>query len=55
VRLQALTAASMKMKDFCDLAPYSLAEADRRFRGAYCRRNQGDEEATSTRLHDAIS
>jgi hypothetical protein len=43
VRFQVLTAASMKMRPFWDTAPYSLVGADRRFRGAYCLRHQGDD------------
>jgi hypothetical protein len=35
VRFYALTAASMKMRAFWDIAPYSLVGVDRRFRGAY--------------------
>jgi hypothetical protein len=34
VRFQVLTAVSMKMTAFWDIAPSSLVEADRRFRGA---------------------
>jgi hypothetical protein len=36
VKFQVLTAASMKMTFFWDIAPCSLAEIDRRFRGSYC-------------------
>jgi hypothetical protein len=35
-RLQVLTAASMKITTFGDIAPCSLVEVDWRFRGAYC-------------------
>jgi hypothetical protein len=35
-RFQALTAASMKMSASWDIAPCSLVEVYRRFRGAYC-------------------
>jgi hypothetical protein len=31
------------MKAFWDIAPRSLAEVDRRFRGVYCLRYQGDD------------
>jgi hypothetical protein len=41
VRLQVLTAASLKFTVFCDVAPYSHVEVDRRFRGAYCVHHQG--------------
>jgi hypothetical protein len=38
VRVQVLKAASMNMKAFWDtsIAPCSLVEVDRHFRGAYC-------------------
>jgi hypothetical protein len=36
VSLQVLTAASMKMRVFWNIAPCSLVGVDRRFRGAYC-------------------
>jgi hypothetical protein len=42
VRCQVLTVAFMKMTAFCDIAPCSLVEIDRRFRSVYC-------------LHDAES
>jgi hypothetical protein len=35
VRFQVLTAASMKIRAFWDVAPYSLVGVNRRFRGAY--------------------
>jgi hypothetical protein len=41
VRFEVLTAASMKMTVFWYIAPCSLVEIDRRFRGAYCLHNQG--------------
>jgi hypothetical protein len=41
VRFQVLTAAIMKMTAFWDIAPCSLIEGDRRFRGVYCH-HQGD-------------
>jgi hypothetical protein len=37
VRFQVLMAVSMKFRVFWDVAPCSHIEADRRFRGAYCR------------------
>jgi hypothetical protein len=40
VIFQILMAASLKMTAFWDIAPCSLAEVDRRFRGAYCLRYQ---------------
>jgi hypothetical protein len=40
VRFLALTAASMKMKAFRDIAPCSHVEVDRRFRGAYSLHHQ---------------
>jgi hypothetical protein len=42
-RFQVLTAASMKMAVFWDVAPCSLVEVYRRFRGACCLHHQGDE------------
>jgi hypothetical protein len=42
-RFKVLTAASMKMTAFWDIAPCSLIEVDRRFRGAYCVHHQGDD------------
>jgi hypothetical protein len=42
VRFQVLTAASMKMAVFWFVAPCSLVEVYRRFRGACCLHNQGD-------------
>jgi hypothetical protein len=41
VRFQVLTAASMKMTVFWDVAPRSLAKFKWRLRGAYCLLNQG--------------
>jgi hypothetical protein len=35
VRFEVLTAASMKMSAFWDVAPCRLLEVDRHFRGAY--------------------
>jgi hypothetical protein len=43
VRFQVLTAASMKMAVFWDVAPCSLVDIGRRFTGAYCPHHQGDE------------
>jgi len=40
---QVLTAASMNMTAFCNIAPCSLVEVDRRFRGYYCLHHQGDD------------
>jgi hypothetical protein len=31
------------MAVFCDVAPCSLLETDKRFRGAYCLHHQGDD------------
>jgi hypothetical protein len=42
VRFQVLTVASMKMVVFWDVAPCSLAEIYRRFRGVYSLHHQGD-------------
>jgi hypothetical protein len=43
VRSQVLTAASMKFRVFWDALPCSQIDVDRRFRGAYCLHQQGDE------------
>jgi hypothetical protein len=43
VRFKILTAASMKMIVFWDLAPCGLVEIDLRFRGAYCLHHQEDD------------
>jgi hypothetical protein len=40
VRFQVFVAASMKVTFFWDIAPCSLVEVDRRFRGAYCLHKQ---------------
>jgi hypothetical protein len=40
VRFQVLRAGSMKMIAFWDIAPYSLVEVGRRFRGAFCLHHQ---------------
>jgi hypothetical protein len=40
VRFQVLTAASMKMTLFWDVAPCSLVEIDRHFGGTYCLHHQ---------------
>jgi hypothetical protein len=38
-----LTGSNMKMAVFWDIAPCSLVEVDRRFKGRYCLHQQGDE------------
>jgi hypothetical protein len=43
VRMQVLTATSMKMTVLSHVVPFSLVETDRRFRGAYCLHRQGDD------------
>jgi hypothetical protein len=42
VRFQVLTVANIKMTVFWEVAPCSLIEIERRFRGAYCLHRQGD-------------
>jgi hypothetical protein len=42
VRFQVLTAMSMKMAVFWDVAPCSLVDIVRRFRGTYCLHHQGE-------------
>jgi hypothetical protein len=43
VRLQVLTATSMKMTVLWNVASCSLVDTDRRFRGVYCIHHQGDD------------
>jgi hypothetical protein len=43
VRFQVLTATSMKMSVFWDVAPCILVDTGRRFRGAYCLHHQGND------------
>jgi hypothetical protein len=52
VRFQVLTAASMKIRAFWDVLPFSLVGVDRLFRGSYCLRDHGDhlDDAGSTHL-----
>jgi hypothetical protein len=47
----------MKMTAFSDVAPLSVVEVDRRFRGSYCLHHQGGtySSSTSTRLYGAMS
>jgi hypothetical protein len=42
VRLQVVTAASVKITTFCDVTSFNLVETDRRFRGAYYLHHKGD-------------
>jgi hypothetical protein len=42
-RLRVLTASSMKMTASCEIAPCSLVEVDRRFRGAFSLHHKDDE------------
>jgi hypothetical protein len=42
MRFRVLTVAGMKMTAVWDVAPCSLAEVVRRFRGAYCLHHQAD-------------
>jgi hypothetical protein len=45
VRFQILTAASMKVRVFWDVARYCIVGVGRRFTGAYCLRHQGDDSS----------
>jgi hypothetical protein len=56
VRIEVLTAASMKMTAFWDIAPYSLAGVARRFRVTYCLHQYAllERLSTSTRLHGVM-
>jgi hypothetical protein len=42
MRFEVLTKASMNMTALWDIAPCSLIEVDRRFRGSNCLHHQGD-------------
>jgi hypothetical protein len=46
VRFQFLTAVNVKMAAFWVIAPYSLVETDRRFRGVYCLYRSDDAGST---------
>jgi hypothetical protein len=46
--------ASMKMAVLWDVAPRSLVEIDRRFRGAYCLHHQGDSYPAYEMLHRSL-
>jgi hypothetical protein len=46
VRFQVLTAASMKMTVFRDVAPCRVEEIDRCFKGAYCLHHPHDDEGS---------
>jgi hypothetical protein len=48
VRFQVLTAASMKIRAFSDVALCSLG-VDRRFRGAYCLHHHGDDDGVNNK------
>jgi hypothetical protein len=52
VRFHVLTAVSTKIVAFWDIAPWSLVEIDRRFRGEYCLHHRGDrpDDGGSTHL-----
>jgi hypothetical protein len=41
--ISVLTAASMKMTVLWDMAPCTVVEVDRGFRGAYCLHHQGED------------
>jgi hypothetical protein len=41
----------MKMTALLDMAPYSLVEVDRYFRGAYCLHYQGDHLDDGDSMH----
>jgi hypothetical protein len=64
VRFQLITAASMKIRTFWNVASCSLVGLYRRLRGVYCLHNQGDEWkqyappkrlSTPTIIHGATS
>jgi hypothetical protein len=49
VRFYVLAAANVKITAFWDVAPCSVVEIGRRFKGAYCLHHQGD-DGSSTHL-----
>jgi hypothetical protein len=59
MRFKVLTAVSMKMAVFWDVAPCSLVEVHRHFRGPCCLHNERDAplklRSPSTGLHGEIS
>jgi hypothetical protein len=54
LRFQVLTAASMKMTVFGDIAPCSLVDVHRRFRSVYCLHHHGDEQLIALMM-EAVS
>jgi hypothetical protein len=50
VRFQVLTAASIKMRTFWDIAPYNFVGVEGRFRGAYCLHHYHPDYRGSTHL-----
>jgi hypothetical protein len=54
LRFQVVTATSMKMAVFWDVAPCSLIDTDRHFRGAYCLHHQGDEALMNKGLGECL-
>jgi hypothetical protein len=45
VRLHVLTVVDMKLSVFSDVAPCSLTDIDRSFKGSYCLHHQGYESS----------
>jgi hypothetical protein len=52
VRFQVLTAASMKIIVFWDVAPCSLIEVYQRFRGTYCIHHHSPDDGGSKHLRN---
>jgi hypothetical protein len=55
VRFEFLTASSMKMRVFWDIAPYSLAGVDRRFKRAYCFHHPGIQRPDAVRSTQVLN
>jgi hypothetical protein len=52
VRFEVLTATSMEMAVFWDVAPCSLVDTGRRLREAYCLQHQGEDDKGSKLLRN---
>jgi hypothetical protein len=55
LKFQVLTAASMKMAAFWDVAPCRLVQIVLRFRGPYCLYQQGPEGRGSLHLKQSVT
>jgi hypothetical protein len=50
----AVKTSAVNITVFSDVAPCSLVEVDRRFRGAYSFHNQGDQNSSETSVSYAV-